>query len=142
MPYLDRLLELSAGQGPITATAVTTSSVDTLNDYDIGIGNDPLGILFTVTTAASGGTSVAFEIVDDDNAALSSPATLASSGAIPVASLVVGYQVVVVLPDNVKTQRYIGGQYTVTGAVTLLVCDAEFGRVHGMSQANNLYIGT
>ena len=93
----DKLLVVSGTNDPgsaitgqtVTSTAVSTDKIDLGTARDIGEGRD-LYMVFTVITAYSGGTSVTMDVVTDDNAALSSPTTRGSTGAIAVASLTAG----------------------------------------------------
>lgn len=74
------------------------------------------------TTATSGGSATGqFNLVTDDNAALSSPATLVSSRAWPVASMTAGTTLMAIqLPmEGTAYERYIGiQQVTGTAAFT------------------------
>jgi hypothetical protein len=89
---------------------------------DIGQGT-PLYLVVQVDTAAtSGGAATGqFNLVTDDNAGLSSPTTLFSSRAVPVASMTAGATLLVAqLPiEGVAYERYIGiQQVTGTAAFT------------------------
>lgn len=81
-----------------------------------GIGVlDNLWLVITVdTTATSGGAATGlFSLVTDTDPALGSPVVIASSAAIPVASLTAGTQVLAVqLPASGSYERYIGIQQT------------------------------
>jgi hypothetical protein len=79
----------------------------------VGIGEGQLFLVVTVqTTATSGGAAtLTIDFVTDDNGSLSSPTVLASSAAIPVASLVQGYPAIVLaVPISDAVERYIGIQ--------------------------------
>jgi hypothetical protein len=111
---MDALLTVSSNQA-ITTTAVSTDKIDLQASRDIG-GGERLFMLFTVTAALTGGTSLAMEVVTDDNSALSSPKVIGSSGAIPAASLTLGAQFAVALqPVTGLGERYLGANYTVVG---------------------------
>lgn len=135
---LDNFLLLSGGvsaQGvlsgqAVTATAVSTNSVDT-NPCAIG-GNQPndlgrgealeIAISTLVTAAASGAATVNFELVQADDAALTTNVeTLVQTGPIPKASLVAGAIIPLHLDraSPLAPRRYIGVRYTVgTGPLT------------------------
>ena len=102
----DALLRLSTDQA-VTASAVSTNTIDLSQARDIGEGK-PLYMVFTITETFATLTSLAFNIVTDDNASLGSPAvintvsvTLASGG------LAAGKQLVVV--QNLYVQGFAGG---------------------------------
>lgn len=89
---------------------------------DLG-GDQALYLVVQVDTAATSGGSATLQVnlVTDDNASLSSPTTLVSSAAIPVASLTAGRVVMAVqLPmEGTAYERYIGiQQVTGTAAFT------------------------
>lgn len=95
---------------------------------DLSIGRDLGGdravyLVVTVDTAATSGGSATLQInlVTDDNAGLSSPTTVVSSAAVPVASLTAGKTVMAVqLPmEGTAYERYLGiQQVTGTAAFT------------------------
>jgi hypothetical protein len=101
----------SVGQA-ITASAQTTDILDCL--VDIG-GVSDLYMVFTniggATVATA--TSIAFEIQSCATAG-GTYVTAAKSAAIPVASLVAGYQVILPLPPGLS--KYVAGYYTVAGS--------------------------
>ena len=113
----DALLRLSADQA-VTASAVSTNTIDLSQIRDIGEGK-PLYMVFTITETFATLTSLAFNVVTDDNASLSSPAvintvsvTLASGG------LAAGQQHVLQIPPAIASigERYLGATYTVGGS--------------------------
>lgn len=73
----DALLRLSADQA-VTASAVSTNTIDLSQIRDIGEGK-PLYMVFTITETFATLTSLAFNVVTDDNASLSSPAPPATA---------------------------------------------------------------
>lgn len=89
-----------------------------LPSRDVGQG-EPVDLLIQVVTAAVGGTSVQAQVVQADNAALSSNLeVLAESGAVPTASLVPGYQFRVPFVPIGVTKRYLGVRYVTVGTFT------------------------
>ena len=121
----DALLQLSTAQA-VTATAVSTNTLDLGSARDIGAGTD-LYAHFTVdtTATAAGAATVAFQIISSASAALSSPTVLAQTGDIPKADLVAGRRPITLeippsaLASQPVGQRYMGVQYLVgTGPLT------------------------
>lgn len=111
----DKYLRLSEDQEVLTS-AVSTNTIDLSQARDVGEGK-PLYMVFTVTTAftrAAGALTVAFNTLIDDDAALGSPTTLASTGAIAKADLAVGAQFVLQIPPVLgsKGLRYLGASFT------------------------------
>lgn len=133
----DALLQLSAAQA-VTATAVSTNSIDLGTNRDIGAGED-LYAVFNVdaSVAAAGNAFVSFSVISSASANLAAPTVLASSGAIPKADLVAGRAPISIpIPQSVLTslpigQRYLGVRYTVTtgpltaGSFTANITDSE-----------------
>ena len=111
----DKYLRLSEAQEVLTS-AVSTNTIDLSQARDVGEGK-PLYMVFTVTTAftrAAGALTVTFSTLIDDDAALGSPTTLASTGAIAKADLAVGAQFVLQIPPVLgsKGLRYLGASFT------------------------------
>ena len=89
---------------------------------DIAVG-EPLGVIFTVSTAftSGGSATISFQIASDAVATLSVAAAQSyhgRSGPIPVADLILGYKVVIPLisGDNIQAsgfERYLGIQANV-----------------------------
>lgn len=124
----------SAGVGQtLTSSAVSTNTIDLTQHTDIGAdvgAGKPLFFVWTVTTAftrAAGALTCTFDIIADDDPALGSPVTLASSGAIAKATLVAGAQVVLQIPPVIASLglRYLGANYTLSasGDTGAALCD-------------------
>lgn len=124
----DGLLWLSGAPGAatgqaVTATAVSTNTIDLSQARDVGAG-ETLFARFYVDTAvtAAGAATVRFEVITSASADLSSPTVIGASGDIGKASLTLGARVSVPVPANLITplgQRYLGVRYTVsTGPLT------------------------
>lgn len=157
---LDYFLMLSggvSGQGvlsgqAVTATAVSTNSVDT-NPCAVG-GNQPndvgrgepleIAIGTLVAATAAGGATVNFEMIQADDGALTANVeTLVQTGPIPVAKLTVGAIVPLHLDRAAPytPRRYIGVRYTVTNGpltagtftATIVKNVADIGNIYGKS---------
>jgi hypothetical protein len=113
----DKYLRLSENQA-VTASAVTTNTVDLSQARDIGEGK-PLYMVFTITETFATLTSLAFNVVTDDNASLSSP-TVINTVSVTLASggLAAGKQIVLPIPPlkGSKGERYLGASFTVGGS--------------------------
>jgi hypothetical protein len=98
----------------ITATAVST------NVIDLGIARkgegEPLAQTINVTEAFNLLTDLTVQLQTDDNAAFASATVAATSPAVPLASLVKGYDFpqLTVLPE--KLERYVRLNYVKGGA--------------------------
>jgi hypothetical protein len=121
----DALLQLSAAQA-VTASAVSTNTIDLSQARDIGAGEDVYAV-FTVDAAATaaGAATVTFQVISSAAANLSSPTVLVQTDAIGKAELTLGRRPIYLnIPASVLAaqpigQRYLGVQYTVaTGPLT------------------------
>lgn len=122
---VDNTLVFSDGQA-ITADAGSTNVVDigaagtpyghsAAVARDIGKATD-IPIWVSVTESFTNLTSLTISLQTDDNAAFSSAKTVATSAAIPLASLVAGYKFTwpATLPEGTD-ERYLRLYYDVTG---------------------------
>lgn len=96
---------------------VVDTHVGTLNTLQ-NMGACPLYFVVQVTTAYSGGTSAQFQLATDSTANLATSKTVhIDTGAIAVATLVAGYQLVFTLPNSHTYERYMGVWLTTVGVV-------------------------
>jgi hypothetical protein len=122
---LDDTLVLSDAQA-ITADAASTNIIDLLAAgtpvrmtnpvrRDIGIGTE-IPLLITVMEAFNTLTSLTVSLQVDDDVAFGSPKTVASSAAIPLASLTLGAKITfpAEIPEGTD-ERYMRLFYDVTG---------------------------
>jgi hypothetical protein len=119
---------ISASDNSITGQTVTgtntsvlsTNTVDLSTARDIGEGADLFG-RFQVGTAAAGGTSVEFQVIAADDAALTTNvAVIGTTGAIATASLTAGARFACDVNPRIasKGQRYVGLRYVIVGAMS------------------------
>jgi hypothetical protein len=107
----------------LTVTAVSTNIIDHGGDRNIGIGAG-LGILLTVDVAAAGGGTLTIVVQSDDNAGFSSPGTVATTAAIAAAALTLGARVIIPIPPDTATERFMRLNYvlaTMTGITVTAV---------------------
>lgn len=117
----DQLLRVSSSQ-TVTASAVSTDTIDLSQARDIGEGKD-LYMHFIVNeavTSGTGGSTVEFQVIGSTAAALSSPVVLGSSGAIVKTDLVAGKRVAVRINPNIGSLglRYLGANYVASANLT------------------------
>lgn len=113
--------------GVVTGQSVTgtNTSVLSTNTYDLGVARDlgkgaALEVAIETIVAASGGTSVQFQLIEADDAALSvNVQVIVQTDAFPVATLVAGTQIPLHVDrvDPYVARRYIGLRYQLVGAV-------------------------
>lgn len=119
---LDKLLEF----GDAATAYVNVGTLVVGDVVDLGAtptlknigGGEPIYLVIQIDTTLVGATSTSeFKLVSDSTADLATSPTLHyTSGALPVATTVAGYQVCVVpLPSQATYERYLG--VTVTSAV-------------------------
>lgn len=107
------------------ATTVSTNYLDTeVAGGDVSVG-EPIEWAVTVTTAASGGTSVQFQLFTDSDSGFGTETLLDQTPAIAVATLVKGYTVSRRLPAGAK--RYLRMKAVTVGAVS--ACNVDAGLV-------------
>lgn len=126
--FIDKELQFADGTWAPTATGdnISTNVLDTSplggtptanGGRDLGQGDD-LYLVVTVKTAVTSGGSatVDFRLVTDSVAAISSPVTLVSTGALAKATLVAGYQAFLKLP-SATYKKFIGVNANIGTAV-------------------------
>lgn len=139
MAYQDASLVVS---GSTTGSAITgqtftgtdtsvlsAHSVDLGTKRDIGVGED-LYMRVQVTTAQTGGTSVEYQCIGADDAALTSNVVvLGSTGAVAVANLTAGARFIVDPNPQIGSlgKRYIGARAVTVGAVAAGAAYIDFG---------------
>jgi hypothetical protein len=112
-----------------TGSVLSTNTIDLLQARDIGEGGK-ISLRTEVVTAVAGATAIEVQAITTDDAALTVNANVvATTGAIPVASLVAGARFVANLNPRVgnKGQRYLGVRYVITGTGTAGAFVADFG---------------
>lgn len=121
----DALLQLSSAQA-VTASAVSTNTIDMSVARNIGAGNDMYAV-FTVDEAATaaGAATVNLQVITSPNADLSSPNVLVETGPLAKTEFTLARRpIALCLPSSIllalsKGERYLGVQYTVaTGPLT------------------------
>jgi len=126
---IDATLTFSENQA-VTATAISANVIefpdnDTVPDEaaavlrNLGPGNE-LPLMIQVTETFNTLTSLTITLESSAAAGLTSPTVHWSSGAIPLASLVAGYQPPIRIMPNGTMLKYLGLRYTVTGTAPTL----------------------
>ena len=125
----DALCQLSGSivGNTITGQSVTgtNTSVLSTNTYDLGVARDigkgeALELAFEILAAPTGGTSVQFQLIQADDAALTTNVqVIVQTDAIPIASLPIGTQVPLHVDrvDPYPARRYLGARYVLVGAI-------------------------
>lgn len=118
--------------GVLTGQAITASPTVSTNSYDTGpraigsnqpvdLGNgNEIKVAISVLVAPTVATSVEFQLVQADDAALTTNVeVLSSTGAIPIASLPLGLLLELqFIGANLTARRYVGVRYVVVGTAT------------------------
>lgn len=111
--YLDKQNQFSAAQA-ITATAVSTNIIDLGDAKDHAPGHK-LPLNAKVVTTFASNTSLTVALQTDDNTSFSSATVVSQTGAVPVATLVAGYDFTIGVPFE-GLERYIRLNYTIGGS--------------------------
>lgn len=128
--YVDNNLILAgsvSASGTVTyQTPATTGSTLSTNTIDLGTARDlgegkELDLRAQVGTAFTGATSVEFQLIaSDDAAATTNIFLVATTGPIPIASLIAGARFAADINPRIgsKGQRYLTGRFVVVGTLT------------------------
>ncbi|MCO1435445.1 hypothetical protein L0Z13_11285 [Burkholderia multivorans] len=119
---IDSLLEFSRAQA-LTATGASTNIIDLGSDRDIGPGQ-PLWAVIAVQVAAdntTGDETYSIALQTDDNAAFSSPTTIATV-APAAAAMTAGARFVIGMPF--ANERYLRLNYTLGGTTPSVTLNA------------------
>jgi hypothetical protein len=115
--------QLSAAQAFTGAATVSTNAYEKQTAaQDISIGRR-MSLFCHVTTAAGAGSTHTMEVVQADNAALTSNLAVVAAVTKLAAVLVVGYEFDIPIPEGSLSQRYIGFRNTSTGGTTTVSLD-------------------
>jgi len=122
---IDRLTLVSNAQA-VTASAVSTDTVDLSQARDIGPGEEvQFSVTVDVAATAAGAATVQFQIISSASAALTTPTVLFTTDAIAIAQLTLGRRPIeLTVPRSILAaqpvgQRFLGTQYVVaTGPLT------------------------
>jgi len=112
-----------------TGLILSANCIDLSCKRDMGEGED-IYLRGFITTAFTGATSVEFQAIAADDAALTSNVTvIGSSGAIPVASLIQGYRFTAEINPRLGStgQRYMGARANIVGTATAGAAMMDFG---------------
>lgn len=125
----DALCQLSgsiAGNVVTGQTVTGTGNVLSTNTYDLGVARDigkgeALEVAIETIVAQAGGTSVQFQLIQADDAALSTNVqVIVQTDAYPTATLTAGVQIPLHVDrvDPYPARRYLGLRYVIVGTST------------------------
>jgi predicted RecA/RadA family phage recombinase len=115
--------QLSVAQAFTGAATVSTHSYKKQTAaQDISIGRR-MALLVMPTVAAGSGSTHTLEVIQADNAALSSGVEVLSSVSVAAADLQVGDQIEIPIPQGVMDKMYLGFRNTATGGTTTVTLD-------------------
>lgn len=131
----DLLDQLSDAQ-VVTAAAVSTNSKKKKAiTQDLGIGEAEMGLVFAATVNAVGGGSFTIEIIEADNAALTTNPVSLASMTLTAAKLLKGKGFFLPLPPNTMTKEFYGARFTPVGGTSpSLTVEAYFGSSNDVAQ--------
>lgn len=122
----------------VTAAAVSTNSMEKkVATQDLGIGSNPkqMGLVFAAAVNAVGGGSFTIEIIEADNAALTTNVVSLATMTLTAAKLLKGKGFFLGLPGYVMTKKFFGARFTpVGGSSPSLTVDAYFGLSDDVAQ--------
>lgn len=104
------------------ATVSTNSYKKGSVAQDISIGRR-MALLILPTVAAGAGSTHTMEVIQADDAALTSNVQSLASISVAAANLTVGAQIELPIPQGVMTKQYLGFRNTATGGTTTVTLD-------------------
>jgi hypothetical protein len=115
--------QLSVAQAFTGAATVSTNSYKKQSAaQDLSIGRR-VALMLLPTVAAGSGSTHTMEVIQADNAALTSNVESLASKSIAAASLTVGSVHELPIPQGVMTRQYLGFRNTSTGGTTTVTLD-------------------
>ena len=101
---------------------VSTNTIDmSVANRDIGAGVTLYAVVVIDAYTAGTNTAVTISVITDNDAALGSPTTILSTPAIAAADISAGrVPIVIPIPPNLITERYLGLNYNCATAATAL----------------------
>ena len=124
---LDKGLLLSDGQdAKANGSKVSENTIDlSVANRDIGAGEQLYAVVGIDTYTAGSNTAVTISVITSASADLSSATTIISTPAIATSAISAGrVPIVLPIPPNIITQRYLGLNYNCTTAATALTVTA------------------
>lgn len=129
MSIMDLLCEFSDNQSLASLNGSSVISTDVVDlavaDLDFGAG-EPIYLVVKIGTACDGGDTVQFRLYGHTTSTVNSGTMILDSGAIAVATLVAGYEVMrMTLPVRCDDHgQYIGMYYTAVGTMSAGTVDS------------------
>jgi len=119
----DKENQLSVEQAFTGAATVSTNSYEKQTAaQDISIGRR-LALLILPTVAAGAGSTHTLEVIQADDAALTSNVEVLGTVTALAAALTLGDEVELPIPQGVMNRKYLGFRHTATGGTTTLTAD-------------------
>jgi len=119
--------QLCVAQAFTGAATVSTHSYQKQSAaQDLSIGRQ-MGLSVWATVAAGAGSTHTLELVQADNAALTSNLEVLASISVEAADLIPGAEFVIPCPQGVMDKQFIGFRNTATGGTTTVTLDVFFG---------------
>lgn len=121
--------QLSAAQVFTDSAVVTTNSMEKKNAaQDLGIGQRQLGLVIFPSASATGGATYTADVIEADNAALTSNPTVIGTRTFGAGELTKGKGFFVPLLGYKMSKKYYGGRITPAGGTSPSVAlDIYFG---------------
>lgn len=115
--------QLSVAQAFTGAAAVSTNSYQKQSAaQDISIGRR-MALLVLPTVAQGAGSTMTVEVIQADDAALTSNVEALSSVDVVAANMTLGDQLEVPIPQGVMTKQFLGARVTLASGTTTITAD-------------------